>query len=57
MRTIYLHLDIGFPGASRKDEIEVEDDTTDEEIDLICREWADNYISYGWSDEKPKRGW
>ena len=57
MRTIYLHLDIGFAGASHKDKIEVEDDTSDEEIDDICEEWANNYIDYGWSDEKPKRGW
>jgi hypothetical protein len=57
MRTIYLHLNIGYPGASQSDEIVVEDDTTDEEIDEIVREWANDYIDYGWSDEKPKRGW
>ena len=56
MRTIYLHLGIGFAGANHSDEIEVEDDATDAEIDEICQEWADNYINYGWSDEKPKRG-
>ena len=55
MRTIYMYLSIGFPTADHRDEMEVEDDTTDDEIDQMVQEWTANYIEFGWSDQKPKR--
>ncbi len=55
MRTIYVHLSIGYPTAVRDDEIEVEDDATDEQIDQDVQEWAGNYIETSWSAEKPRR--
>ncbi len=54
MKTIHVHLSIGFPTASREDELEVEDDATEDEIEEVVREWANNYIEFGWSAEKPK---
>jgi hypothetical protein len=55
MKTIYMHLSIGYPTASKSEELEVEDDATEEEIDQQVKEWTDNYIEWGWSTEKPKR--
>ena len=54
MKTIYMHLSIGYPTAEHNDEIEVEDDASDEEIDKQVQDWADNYIETSWSLEKPK---
>ena len=56
-KTIYMNLSIGYPGASRYDEIEVEADCTEEEIEQTVHEWASNYIDIGWSEEKPRRHW
>jgi hypothetical protein len=55
MKTIYLHLSIGFPTATRDDELEIEDDATEEEIEETVRDWANNYIEYSWSNEPRKR--
>ena len=51
MRKIYASLGIGISNASQNDELEVDDDATDEEIDEAVRDWANNYIDYGWSDK------
>jgi hypothetical protein len=56
-KTIYVRLSIGYPGASRRDEIEVEADCTEEEIEQTVHEWASHYIDIGWSEEKPRRHW
>lgn len=55
MRKIYVHLSIGYPTACHDDELEVPDDATEEEINNLVDEWAQNYIEYSWRDEKPKR--
>lgn len=54
MKTIHVYLTIGYPTATHEDEIEVQDDATEEEIEQITQEWAQNYVEYGWSFEKPK---
>lgn len=47
MRTIKINLTIGL-AADRELEVEVEDDATDEEIEVIVREEAHNYIEWSW---------
>lgn len=49
---IKVGLSIGFV-ADRDDEIEVEDDLTDEEIEIEVRDWANNYIETWW-EKVPK---
>ncbi|HSC57534.1 MAG TPA: hypothetical protein VLC51_10040 [Nitrospira sp.] len=49
MKTIYWNLTIGYPTADRDGEFEVEDDTTDEEIEAMVREEANNFIEWSWS--------
>lgn len=49
MMVIDVYLTIGYPGADHKDELEVEDDATDDQIDQEVSEWAHNYIEFGWS--------
>ena len=51
MKTIYCNLSIGY--GSREDEIEVEDDATEDEIQEVVKEWAMNYVEWGWSETKP----
>lgn len=50
MRKIECVLETGYVGGTRKAVIEVEDDATDDEIDEAVRDWALNYVSWGWSD-------
>jgi len=45
---IEVYLSIGFPTAEHHDTIEVEDDLTEDQIAEEVREWAYNYIDYGW---------
>ena len=51
VRQITAHLSIGLQ-ADRREEIEVADDATTEDINDAVREWANNYIEYSW-EEKP----
>lgn len=53
MRRIKVRLSIGFPGAIRKGEIEVDDDATDDDIEEAASEWASNYVEYVWEEEQP----
>ena len=53
MKTIYCHLSIGY--GSREDEIEVEDDATEDEIQEAVKDWAMEYVEWGWSETKPTR--
>lgn len=48
MRTIEVNLSIGYPTANRQDTLEVDDDATEEQVEEIVREWANNYIEYYW---------
>lgn len=50
MREIKVYLSIGYPGAAREDVLEFEDDATEEEIDGIVQEWANDFISIGWRE-------
>ena len=51
-----VSLSIGYPGATRKDEIELEvaDNATEDEIEKekeeIAMEWANNFIEVSWGD-------
>ena len=47
MRTIELKLSI----ARHRDTMEVEDDATDDEIDEIVNDWANNFIEYSWKEK------
>lgn len=51
MRTIKIWLTIGYPGADRKWEVEIEDNMTTEEIEDLVREEAHEYIEYGWNEK------
>lgn len=57
MKTLYVHLSIGYPTADCTDELEIEDDATEAEKEEIAQDWASNYIEVSWSDTKPKRRW
>lgn len=50
MKTIKIHLTIGYPAADRRWETEVSDDATEDEINEIVKEEVYNYIEYGWSE-------
>lgn len=51
MKKIKLWVETGFVGATHEEIIEVDDDTTEEEIDEIALEFLHNCIEYGWSNE------
>ena len=48
MKTIEWWLETGKQGGDESGEIEVEDNTTEEEIDLLVREEVFNIVSWGW---------
>lgn len=52
MKEIKAYLTIGYPAAQRRELIEMEDDATGEEIDEAVKEWAWEYIEYGWREDK-----
>jgi hypothetical protein len=47
MKVIFT-LSIGFSGAKRQEEFEVEDDITDDQLDQDWQDWSANYIDGGW---------
>ena len=49
--TVKVSLSIGYPSACRNDELEIDDDATEEQIDEIVQEWAQNYINVSWKKE------
>lgn len=51
MRRIKVSLSIGYPTATRRDVLEVEDGATDEEIQETAEEWANQYIDFGWEED------
>ena len=57
MKTIYTTLSIGLAGAVQRDELEVPDEASEDEIQEIVKDWANNYIDFGWSEEKPRTRW
>jgi len=44
MKKLNVFLSIGFVGATKEDEIEVEDDATEEQIQEALADWSSNYI-------------
>lgn len=44
---VKVRLSIGYVGAVRKAVLDVDDDLTDDELDEIVRDWAHNYIEWG----------
>lgn len=48
---IKWHLDVGYANCDRDGTVDVPDDATDEDIDLIVREEVFNWISWGWDKE------
>lgn len=55
MRTIEWSLETGQQGGDWDGEIEVEDNATDAEIDVLVREEVFNIISWGWTDVTAER--
>ncbi len=51
MRKIKAYLSIG-NSDGKEITIEVEDNATNEEIDEMVQDWANQYIAYGWSETK-----
>ena len=47
---IKLTMDCGYPGSDEEEEIEVDDDTTEEELEELAKEffWGNFYGSYGY---------
>lgn len=54
MRTIYWHLDVGYPQVDVSGEVEVDDNATEDEIEAVVKEDMWNVVSLSFSDEKPK---
>ena len=54
MRKIKAYAEYGFCGTDREYIMEVDDDTTDEEIDDLIWEWATSYVSTEWEEIKQK---
>lgn len=52
MRKIEVTLTIGFPGAQRRGTLEVEDDATDDDIEVLVEEWADQYVEFYWRERE-----
>lgn len=50
MRKISCSVGSRIVGNDCRAVIAVDNDATDEEIDEIVREWAANYVSWGWSE-------
>lgn len=51
MRTIHWHLSNGIAGADQEGEFEIEDNTSNDEIEELAREAAFDCIDWWW-DEK-----
>ena len=61
MRSITLYVDTGFACGDYYEDIEVPDNTTDEELNEMAQAFMEEYISYGWSEnqgvDNPHRMW
>lgn len=52
MRKIKWHVSLGFAGADRHGEVDVDDDCTEEEINEIVRGEMSNFLEWGWEEAK-----
>ena len=50
MRKITWTLDTGFSGAKHEGELEVEDETTDDEIEELVRAEVDDCLDWWWEE-------
>lgn len=50
MKKIRVKLSIGINNAYQKDELEVPEESTEDEIEAIVRAWAENYIDWNWEE-------
>ena len=50
MRSITLYVDTGVVCGDHYEDIEVPDNTTDEELNEIAQEFMEEYVSYGWTE-------
>lgn len=50
MKKVRVYLTIGFPTAMWRDVFEVEDDTTEDEIEDIFRDWAMDHVDWGFEE-------
>ena len=50
MRSITLYVETGFVGCDSYEDIEVPDNTTDEELMEMAQAFLEEQISYGWSE-------
>ncbi len=46
---VLFELSIGFAKCTKTATMEVEDDTTDEQIDEMLRDWVNDTVDAGWS--------
>ena len=49
---IIVHVSTGYAGCTKREEFEVEDDCSDDEIDEQARDFMFNMIEWGW-ERKP----
>ena len=52
MRKIQVCIETGYVGGTYEDEFEVEDNTTDSEIDEMAWELVSEYISVSWREDR-----
>lgn len=51
MKKIRWYLNTGFAGCNYEGDFEVEDDATEDEIEVLAKEEAFNVIDWGWVKE------
>ena len=49
MKKVKAWLSIGYAGASREEIFEFDDDASEEEMEADIKDWAFNYIEWGFS--------
>lgn len=50
MRKIKFYVEAGYCGANYSEVIEVDDNTTDDELNSMAFDYMQNYIGYGWEE-------
>ena len=55
MRTIKWTINTGFVGATYKGSFEVEDDTSEDEINEMMRDELWSHIEFNWTEEKKEK--
>lgn len=55
MKTITVHVSTGMQGSDREVEIEVDDDTPDDEIEELARDAMFEMIEWTWRKTKEKK--